>query len=141
MVEQEEFRQIAGEFKKFNHDMKNPLVVGALLHKLSEERSSSNLLFKEINAKLDRLLSLERRVDGIEKLLETKTAKKTVLSETDEEIVGLARELGRVCAADVKKKFGYRGLNAACARLSRLFQQGLLEKVQAGKKVYYLPVN
>ncbi|HII39055.1 TPA: hypothetical protein HA318_03580, partial [Candidatus Micrarchaeota archaeon] len=48
--EQNEFAAVAGEFRKFSDEMKNPVVVGALLHRLSEERSSSNLVLKEINA-------------------------------------------------------------------------------------------
>ncbi len=138
-----EFEQVAGEFEEFREQMKNPLVVGAMLHKLSEERSSANLVLKEINAKLDRLLALEDRISALESQVAPQKPKeaKPLLSETDGAIMQLVKKQGKACAEDVQKALKYKGANAACSRLSRLFQQGLLEKKQAGKKVYYLPKN
>ncbi|MFA6048728.1 MAG: BlaI/MecI/CopY family transcriptional regulator [Candidatus Micrarchaeia archaeon] len=138
-----EFEQVSGEFKEFREQMKNPLVVGAMLHKLSEERSSANLVLREINAKLDRLLALEGRLSALESAFAAASEKpgeaKALLSETDEAIMQLVKKQGKACAEDVQKRFKYKGANAACSRLNRLFQQGLLEKKQAGKKVFYLP--
>jgi len=37
----------------------------------------------------------------------------------------------------VRKKFGYKGKNAASARLSRMYDLGLLDKKQVGRAVLY----
>jgi len=42
-----QLKEAFDEFKEFREQMKNPLVVGAMLHKLSEEKASSNLVLKE----------------------------------------------------------------------------------------------
>lgn len=60
-----------------------------------------------------------------------------LLAEVDEDIINFVKKHGKACAEDVRKAFDYRGKNAASARLNRLFTQGILEKKQAGRKVYY----
>ncbi len=152
--ESEEFKRLAADFSKFNEEMKNPLVVGALLNKLSEERASTNLLFKEINAKLDRVVALENRMSALEEKLETRqpvpltaeshTAPRSkpaevLLAEIDEQIVNFVKKTGKASAEEVQKQFGYRGRNAASARLNRLCGQGVLQKRQVGRKVYFVP--
>jgi DNA-binding transcriptional ArsR family regulator len=65
------------------------------------------------------------------------TQKEILLSPQDEQIVSFIRLRGHVCAADVQMKFKYKGKNAASARLSRLYELGILERQQAGRVVYY----
>ena len=60
-----------------------------------------------------------------------------MLAPVDEQIISLIRGRGHLCATDVQMHFKYKGKNAASARLSRLFELGLLEKTQAGRTVYY----
>ncbi len=60
-----------------------------------------------------------------------------MLAPADEQIVNLIRARGAVCAEDVRGNFRYKGKNAASARLSRLYELGILEKQQAGRVVYY----
>ena len=60
-----------------------------------------------------------------------------MLAPADEQIVSLIRTRGAACAEDVRVNFGYKGKNAASARLNRLFELGILEKAQAGRVVYY----
>ena len=55
----------------------------------------------------------------------------------DEEIVRFVKEKLHVFAEEVRKKFGYKGKNAASARLSRMFDMGLLDKKQVGSAVLY----
>jgi len=141
-----EYQQVAKEFKEFDEQMRNPLVAGALLHKLSTERASSNLLLKQINEKLDRLMDLEARIASMEKKLEQKTAapakkEEALLPEVDEQILRFIQKKKAVCAAEVRQKFKYKGDNAACSRLNRLFDQGLLRKKQVGRKVFYVPTT
>ncbi|MGB9577199.1 MAG: hypothetical protein ACP5O3_01375 [Candidatus Micrarchaeia archaeon] len=135
-----EFVELSAEFKKFHEDMKNPLVVGALLNKLAEERSSTNLLLREINAKLDRIVSLEERINALEKKLsgESTQPQNVLLPEIDEEIISFVRAQGKACAEEVQKHFNYKGRNGASARLNRLAATGLLQKTQVGKKVFFL---
>ncbi|MEM3362078.1 MAG: hypothetical protein QXV64_00320 [Candidatus Anstonellaceae archaeon] len=60
-----------------------------------------------------------------------------MLSPIDEQILKVVRERGSVCAEDIKNIFGYRGQNAASARLARLASLNILKKYQAGRRVYY----
>ncbi len=65
------------------------------------------------------------------------SARELLLAPADEQIITLIRARGHVCALDVQMQSKYRGKNAASARLSRLYELGLLEKQQAGRTVYY----
>jgi hypothetical protein len=60
-----------------------------------------------------------------------------MLPEIDERIVGYIREKGKASADDVRIKFNYKGTNAASARLNRLYSMGIIDKAQAGKRVYF----
>ena len=131
----EEFEQVSQEFREFDAKMRDPLVVGALLHKLAEERQSTNLLFKNL---LEKLESLEAKVASLEgKLVKTPEVNEASLSETDEKIIAFVKARGKACAEELQKKFGYKGRNAASSRLNALFKQNLLAKTYAGKTVYF----
>ncbi len=133
IVMEGEFEQVSSEFQEFSSKMKNPLVVGALLNKLTEERQSTNLLLREINAKLEKIEQLEKRLADIE----SGKREKTLLPEVDKIIITFIEKKGAVCAEEVQAKFKYKGKNAASARLNRLCNLGLLKKIQVGKKVYF----
>jgi len=143
LAEENEFAAVADEFRKFKEEMKNPIVVGAMLAKLNEERSTTNLVLKEINAKLDRLLGLESRIAAMEQKFAQPTAKpaEVMLPEIDEDIVSFVRSRTKACAEEVQKHFNYKGRNAASSRLNRLVQMGVLAKNQVGKKVYFTAHN
>jgi len=143
-----EFASTAGEFDDFRKKMKDPVVVGAMLHRLSEERESSNLVLKEINAKLDRLMALESRLAALEQKFSVSAtpreakeaaAGEVLLPEIDEDIVAFVARKGKACAEEVQAKFHYKGRNAASSRLNRLCDAGILEKVQVGRKVFFVP--
>ncbi len=127
-----EFEEIASEFRKFQADFKDPLVLGALLSALKDERSSTNLLLKELNVKLDRI---ESRLAAVE--TSKPDAKAAMVAEVDSDILDFIRLQGKACSEDVQTQFQYKGKNAASARLNHLFRLGLLEKHQVGKKVYF----
>ena len=61
-----------------------------------------------------------------------------VLPEQDQLILKSIEERGGCNANDIKTMLNYKGLNAACQRLSKLFKEGYLNKVQSGRKVLYL---
>jgi len=63
--------------------------------------------------------------------------REVLLGSTDERIVGFVGSRGAVCAQDVQTQFKYKGKNAASARLNKLASMGVLEKQQAGRRVYY----
>ena len=114
-------------------------------------------LLRELSGRLERL---EARMGALEGQMATPVAKpadisgvsvsgsltptamksgvrELMLAPADEQIVSLIRTRGHVCATDVQVHFKYKGKNAASARLSRLYELGLLEKTQAGRTVYY----
>ncbi len=111
---------------------RDPVVLGELVYRLLEERENTNRLLKNILAKLD---VLQARGNTVQNPL---TA--PLLPEVDEGIMAFIREKGRCTAEDVRAKFGYKGKNAACARLNRLCDMNLLQKAQVGKKVFFFPV-
>jgi len=130
-----EFKNVAADFRKMQEQFRDPVVMGFLLNKVSEERTATNLILKEINAKLERM---EARIGALET---KKTPDEFPIPEVDGEIYDFVRKTGAVCAADVQKKFKYRGKNAASARLNGMFRQGLLEKKQVGKRVFFSAKN
>ncbi|MFH1199656.1 MAG: hypothetical protein V1708_01165 [Candidatus Micrarchaeota archaeon] len=145
--ESAQLKEAFDEFKEFREQMKNPLVVGAMLHRLSEEKASSNLVLREINAKLDRLLSLEERMARLEAALaapagkqvqENAVAKAEFLPEIDASILEFVQKSGKACAEQVMAQFNYKGSNAASSRLNRMAREGLLRKIQVGRKVYFV---
>jgi hypothetical protein len=111
---------------------RDPVVLGELVYRLLEERENTNRLFKNLLAKLDALEAKGIRTAPAAMM-------ETILPEVDEQIMAFIREKGRCTAEDVRAEFHYKGKNAACARLNRLCDMGLLQKQQAGKKVYFFP--
>ncbi|NYZ76643.1 hypothetical protein H0N98_05350 [Candidatus Micrarchaeota archaeon] len=83
-----------------------------------------------------RLENIEKRLDGIEKGL-GKEVSDDILGDVDGKIIEFVKKNGKACAEDLQRAFNYRGKNAASARLNKLHSQGLLEKKQAGRRVYY----
>ncbi len=135
-----EFESVASEFKKFQADFKDPLVLGSLIAALKDERSSTNLILKEISAKMDRIESRlsALEINGNGSSSGAKTAEKPVLvAQVDTDILDFIRENQKACSKDVQDQFQYKGKNAASARLNHLFRLGLLDKQQVGKKVYF----
>jgi hypothetical protein len=122
----------------------NPQVMAALLFKLVQERENTNRLLAQINEKYDSLLKNQRiPVSPLNSPidLDSKQTAFSVLPEHDQLILTLVAQKGQVDSAQVKVALGYKGLNAACQRLNRLYQLGHLKKVQSGKRVVYLAVD
>lgn len=145
-----EFTSLAHQFREFQSQMKDPVIVGAMLNQLTEERRSTNSLLKQINQKLEKIFELEARLKGLEaKLAVTKTEAPApvavasemplqMLSSTDEKIMEFLRTKEKACAQDLQEKLHYKGKNAASSRLNALWKQGLLDKKYAGKVVYFV---
>jgi hypothetical protein len=120
--------QIRGMEGKLN----DPVFVAGIMLAAQNERENTNRILKNIYAEIGRLKALI----GAQEAAAPAVA---MLSQIDEQLVELARRKKRICAEDARKEFGYRGKNAASARLNRLYDAGILNKTHAGRKVYYFP--
>ncbi len=109
----------------------DPVVLATLIAALIEERRRTNALLKEIRDALSSIRSPPSSAPT--------PPEDSGLSERDEQILALVRERGLVCAEDVREALGYKGLNAASARLNWLYKRGLVRKIRKGRKVYYAP--
>ncbi len=142
--------QTVSDYSSFKESVKDPALSAAyFLSKISDEKVSYNFLLREINAKLDHIEALESRVAHLEDMLKSYQPAQAkpqdpapvgepVLSEIDGQILAFVSQNGKCVAQEVADRFGYKGKNAACARLNRLAGTGLLSKKQAGRKVYYI---
>ena len=123
----------------------DPIYLGGLMLAVHEEKKSTNMILKNLKRDIESVKALSKRVAKLEVAVEagrqpaeTKPAEPQMpLPEADERIMALVRKQGKVCAADVQQKFGYRGKNAASARLNGLYVRGVLGKKSAGRTVYY----
>lgn len=136
--------EIRREAQSIKDRLDDPVVIGALMHRTVVEKENTNRILKNISEMFERLTSKLNMLEGRIARLEQGAAPavpahshERLLGDVDDEVLTFVRERGRACAAEVQKRFNYRGTNAASARLSRLYELGLLEKQQAGRKVYY----
>ena len=125
--------------------LRDPVVLAALMHTAATERENTNRLLKTLIERLDSKFSeMESRLnalEGAQQAAQQTTAAprgdEVLLPSVDEEILRFVKEKRHVSAEEVRKKFGYKGRNAASARLSRMYDMGLLEKKQVGRAVLY----
>ena len=119
-----------------------PDVQGKELEKRSVETTTILTKVKEttemelLRAIVGKLDAIERRISEIEREI-GKEAAGEILGDVDGKIIEFVKKNGKVCAEDLQREFNYKGKNAASARLNKLHSQGLLEKKQAGRRVYY----
>jgi len=123
----------------------DPKLIAVLLFKLVEERQKTNQLLEKIHEKFDEVL---KKIDSqtIAQQAQFPVASPTggellVLPEQDQLILHHVKEKGQVTAEEIRKELGYKGNNAASQRLNKLFREGHLRKIQAGRKVLYLARN
>jgi len=110
----------------------DPLVLSVLVFKLLEERKETNKILKDIQEKYDKLqfsISQKESVSNLDIKM---------LSETDDKIISYIREKKRADAEEIKEAFGYKGTNAASQRLNNLVKDKYLQKITAGRKVYFI---
>ncbi len=122
-----------------------------LVRYLIQDREQTNRLLAKLS---DRITGLEHEIDKIEVVEQTEVeqeapveyqAKKTAenrevpLSALDVKIMNFIQSQpgSMACADDVRLQMGYKGRNAACSRLTRLSEKGLLQRVQLGHKAFY----
>ena len=110
-----------------DENKKTTLVLRQMLDKI-------NNLEQELNEPVEEEIIEEKANDPIEK-----SQKQLAISSIDAKIMQFIQlsEHSMACAEDIRKGMGYRGKNAACARLNRLYKMGLIERFQLGHNVYY----
>ena len=128
-----EFEELVGSLSQTINQVSDPVAIGAMLFQIAQERKNTNLIISELNAKMDGLMEKIKTLES-----EPQTQKPhTGLSDKDMEVLNYVKEKGRVSAEQMQKKFKYKGKNAASARLSKLFHDGVLEKEYLGRNVIY----
>ncbi len=114
--------------------------VSVLVRQMIEERERTNKLLEGITTKIGKL---EKEMD---ELYGSEAApaeydmignREIPLSGLDTKILNFIQSKGMICADDLVGFMKYRGRNAACARLNRLYRQGIIDRYQLGHKVFY----
>ncbi|MBD3262398.1 MAG: hypothetical protein GF334_12170 [Candidatus Altiarchaeales archaeon] len=131
----QEFQDLVGDLSQTVNQL-DPMAAGALLYTIAQEKKNTNLIVRDLNAKFDTVLTKINQLDQKIEKLEQNPSNPNI-TERDEQVLAYVREKGSVCAETIQEKFQYKGRNAAASRLSNLYQKGLLEKTQKGRKVYY----
>ena len=117
--------------------------VSSLMKQLVDERERSNKLLESITekiAKLEKEIEIKDYKDPSESEIQEFDAvsnREVPLSELDSKILNFVQSKEMICADDLVVFMKYRGRNAACARLNKLYRQGILDRYQLGHKVYY----
>jgi len=131
------FAELSFDLAEINKHCKNPMFMAVLLFKLAEERERTNKLLEQIDDKFDKIMFSMKT--GAHPLTQSGMDEpSSILSEQDQMIMHMVHSNGKVNASDIKTELGYKGKNAASQRLSRLFKEGRLRKIQSGRKVFYL---
>ena len=115
----------------------DPKVIALLMVRAIREREHTNSLMETINEKYDRIM-LALKSPEAQQFGQIGQNRFEVLAEQDQKIIKAIEQKGGCTATDITKLLGYKGLNAACQRLNKLFREGHLTKVQSGRKVLYL---
>lgn len=119
--------------------LRDPVVLAALMHTAATERENTNRLLKTLIERLDaKFADVDSRLAAIESGARFPFGEEEVLlPSVDEEILKFVKEKRHVSAEEVRRRFGYKGKNAASSRLNRMFELGLLAKRQVGRAVLY----
>ena len=120
--------------------LRDPITIAAIMHTAATERESTNRLLKTLIEKLDAKFSeVDSRLAAIEQNTHAPAPEQEemLLPSVDEDILAFVKEKRHASAEEVRRRFGYKGKNAASARLNRMFEMGLLSKKQVGRAVLY----
>jgi hypothetical protein len=109
-----------------DQDKKNNMILKALFDKL--EHLEAELAGEELYEQ-DDPTSFNSPIDGPSRVIP--------VSGLDAKILQIIQVKELACADHIMKEMGYKGRNAASARLNKLYRQGLLERHQLGHRVYY----
>ncbi len=125
-------KEIRSDLETHLEKFRDPVVMAEMAYRLLEERENTNRLLKTM---IQRLETIEAKLSN-RGTASQNAGEELMLPEIDEQILNFVKA-GKVTAEEVREKFNYRGKNAASARLNRLYELGLLQKRQVGKKVFF----
>ncbi len=113
--------------------------MAVILRYMTEERERTNKILSSITAKITKMEhDVQQSYTQEENTYDEAPVRREVaLSALDIKIVNYVQSKEMACADEVKAVMGYKGKNAACNRLNKLREKGLLERFQLGHKVYY----
>jgi len=131
----EEQRSLEKEISK----LRDPTVHAAIMYTAAKERESTNRILKTILARMD---AMELKIQRLEERTKTGPASaarmsERVMADVDNTIISFIKSKGSCTAGDIQLALRYKGRNAACARLNRLYELGMLNKQRSGKKIIY----
>jgi len=139
---QELQQQVNELINRNNSEMPQNLGAEGWLRYLAEQRDKTNAILASVVEQMRVLQDTVAEMAGAERAAEEYDAQREEtldLSPADVKILNFiqTQPQGMACADDVRKYMGYRGNNAACARMNRLRMMGLLETHRLGHRVYY----
>lgn len=117
--------------EKYKAVADNPVMISQIFLGITNAFDTFNKLLFDLNKVL---MGIEARLAELESISPSESIE---LTKIDQEVLDYVMTKERVTAEDVQKKFGYSGKNAASARLHRLYVSSKLQKIQAGRTVYY----
>ncbi len=134
-------RELMDNKVKSDETSSNLLMIVKLI---MDENRKTTMILKEISDSLGRLQEERGEAGSYEQddqsafdPVEDRLSRVQPVSGLDAKILQVVQLKDLACADDVQKQLGYKGKNAASARLNKLYQQGLLERHQLGHRVYY----
>ena len=133
--------QAKDEIKELIEQAENPKILAGLLYRIVQEKENTNKLLNSINSKYDDIMfALKTNINSEEFSSQDSQNNNQfeVLAEQDQLILKIIDEQGQCTANDIKTMLNYKGLNAACQRLNKLYKEGYLKKIKSGRKVLYL---
>jgi predicted HTH transcriptional regulator len=128
----DQLKELTEVTEKYKSVAENPLVFSQIFLGLKTAMDNFNALLTDLNQKLEEIEEL------ISELSSAGSHDSLDLSKKDQEILDYVTTHGKVSAEEVQQHFNYKGKHAASARLHRLFSVGSLDKIHAGRTVYYL---
>ncbi|MGC8662327.1 MAG: hypothetical protein ACP5RT_00895 [Candidatus Micrarchaeia archaeon] len=131
-----ELERLKKELAKLDNQSTYPSDAENLFKYLVAEREKTNRILASITEKIKELeIRLDERHN--EEITPENKLVEVPLSAPDSKIIEFIQTKELVCADDIKELMHYKGRNAACARLNKLYMRGLLVRYQLGHKVYY----
>jgi len=119
--------------------LRDPTVHASIMYTALRERENTNRILKNILARID---AMQLKIQALEERARALTAPATqaaptALADVDKSIISFIKSKGNCTAEDIQQALRYKGRNAACARMNRLFELGVLSKQRSGKKILY----
>jgi len=111
-----------------------------LIKYLVDERERTNKELKELAEqirKLEEVIAVEPEPVEEQEQQAVASAEPVPLSDVDAKVIEFIQIKGMVSAGELQQYMGYKGKNAASARLNLLYKRGLLDRFQLGHKVYF----